>query len=341
MDEGEGGTASSRQVRATPCTASGIEMAKTTCRGFGSYCGPEYCAAAGKEYDVPQVAEKKRAPKATVGEIARLAHAITDPSLRSATEIIMQGWSSRAELDDKIGRENPWESIAALFNDESFRPTNFYVDRADGFDQVYDIDPSYLPYGERGSLQLQGWFAEKKSKINIYKTHWNGPSGLNASGDHLPRVNFVQGDLGGLYMWEVMEEHNLFGLVRKNLPENVAQSTPIQGAGSSWAMPDPTPPGSRAARYYATCLPAVYFWDVLMTGLLPTRKNKSEPETSASSKEAFLSEMSLYLKDKRQRTTAAAEENQVKLWIQIAENQNLPQALRDSANRKIDRFLGN
>ena len=78
-----------------------------------------------------------------------------------------------------------------------------------------------------------------------------------------------------------------------------------------------------------------------MTGLLPTRKNKSEPETFASSKKAFLSEMSLYLKDKRQRTTAAAEENQVKLWIQIAENQNLPQALRDSANRKIDRFLGN
>ena len=76
-------------------------------------------------------------------------------------------------------------------------------------------------------------------------------------------------------------------------------------------------------------------------GCLPCRRNRSEPDTSASSKEAFLSEMGLYLKDKRRRTTAATEESQVKLWIQIAENQNLPQALRDTANRKIDRFLGN
>ena len=112
----------------------GLKRQRQTAEGLGHIVDPEYCAAAGKEYDVPQVAEKKRAPKATVGEIARLAHAMTNPSVRSATEIIMQGWSSRAELDDKIGRENPWESIAALFNDESFRPTNFYVDKADGFD---------------------------------------------------------------------------------------------------------------------------------------------------------------------------------------------------------------
>ena len=81
--------------------------------------------------------------------------------------------------------------------------------------------------------------------------------------------------------------------------------------------------------------------DPLTMGCLPCRRIRSEPDTSASSKEAFLSETSLYLKDKRRRTIAATEENQVKLWIQIAENQNLPQALRDTANRKIDRFLGN
>ena len=227
---------------------AGVKRPTNVFEGSGHTVDPEYCAAANKAYEVPEVGAKKRAPKPSVGEIARLAHVLVDPSLRIATEIIMQGWSTRAELDDKNGRENPWESIAQLFNDATFKPANFYVDRADGFDQVLDIDPSYLPHGERGSLQLQGWFAEKKSKINIYKSHWGGPSGLNASGDQLPRMNFVQGDLGGLYIWEVMEDANLFGMVRKNLPENVAHSTQLPGATSSWDMPDPTPPSSRAAR---------------------------------------------------------------------------------------------
>ena len=80
---------------------------------------------------------------------------------------------------------------------------------------------------------------------------------------------------------------------------------------------------------------------LLNLGVLLSRRSIKEAETFTSSKDAFMSEMSLYLKDKRQRTAAASLESQVKLWIQIAENHNLPLELRESATRKIDKFLGN
>ena len=99
----------------------------------------------------------------------------------------MQGWSTRAELDDKVGREDPWANITTKFNDPDFRPSNLYLDRLDGFDQIRSVDPSSLPNGAevrytcKAGLQISslrltcirriGWVAavQMRTEINCLK----------------------------------------------------------------------------------------------------------------------------------------------------------------------------
>jgi len=85
---------------------------------------------------------KVTSPPFTANERARLEHCLHLKEMRPHIQHLLKGATARHEIDDKVGRLQPYKALANVFNDPDNGFTNFFVDHPCGDDDLLDIDPN-------------------------------------------------------------------------------------------------------------------------------------------------------------------------------------------------------
>jgi len=109
---------------------------------------------------------RKRSPKWSADEAARLCHVMADPRNSTAIARLYNGTPSRAEIDSTI--PDPWENeLVEMFNSDDFEPSTPVAKDGISQDRLDEFDPENHPYPRSSSylkgrrctfiLQLYGW----------------------------------------------------------------------------------------------------------------------------------------------------------------------------------------
>ena len=81
-------------------------------------------------------------PAFSQNERARLVHCLATDEFRPYIEYMLKGTQLRVDMDDKIGRVQPFRELATIFNDWKMDFQNFFENHPNGDDDLRGIDPN-------------------------------------------------------------------------------------------------------------------------------------------------------------------------------------------------------
>jgi hypothetical protein len=175
-------------------------------------------------------------------EYTRLVEVFCDQSMRDAISRLGSG-RTREALDAAI--ENPWVSIAALYNNPAFKP-----DRSVTEPRCSDCEPGHLRFHHtRTPDTLKDKYKELKKNLSVVTANYD------KSGQNDPdktQADFCGEDAPLLYCWLKLDDAGLledFG--RRRLPEDVGVedgSPPADNVAPDAGAPPPPPPAAPAPK---------------------------------------------------------------------------------------------
>jgi len=83
---------------------------------------PEFVAASGSRARAPPPSQ----PAFSANERARLVHCLATDEFRPYIEVMVKGTQLRVDMDDKVGRVQPFRELATIFNDWTMDFTNYF-----------------------------------------------------------------------------------------------------------------------------------------------------------------------------------------------------------------------
>ena len=99
---------------------------------------PEFMAASGSRSRAPPPSQ----PAFSQNERARLVHCLATDEFRPYIEYMLKGTQLRVDMDDKIGRVQPFRELATIFNDWKMDFQNFFENHPNGDVDLRGIDPN-------------------------------------------------------------------------------------------------------------------------------------------------------------------------------------------------------
>jgi len=235
-----------------------------------------------------------------VMENTRLVEAFCDPSQRDAISRLGSG-RTREALDAAI--ENPWVSIAALYNNPAFKPDSSVTEPA-----CSDCEPGHLRFHHtRTPDTLKDKYKELKKNLSVVTANYE------KSGQNDPdktEADFCGEDTPLLYCWLKLEKEGLledFGVRR--LPEDIGAedgSPPADNVAPNADAPPPPPAApapkrrrSEPARTATHVVPAPaattgvsldHALSAMMVGLLPSLPGLQQPNAPPPPTDALSTE---------------------------------------------------
>jgi len=102
---------------------------------------PEFMASSGSRSGFPPPSQ----PALSTNERDRPVHCFASKEFRPYIEIMLKGTQLRVDMDDMIGRSQPYRELDLISNQWSVDFNNYFEDQLDGDEDLRGIDPNACP----------------------------------------------------------------------------------------------------------------------------------------------------------------------------------------------------